>query len=482
MEYMTHDPAIFEDPVTKQFYIYPTTAEAMSSADLVRFNPLGKVVTEVPKEAKSWTNSEQIWAPDIVKVGDEYRLYCSNSSWGVRQSCIFLAVADKAEGPFVPRGVVIKTDDTLPVNAIDANIIEDKKTGEQYMVYGSFWGGVHLLPLDKTTGLALNRDELSGAEAGESSVEGHALCGVGSMKLRPGYTGESFESLSGEEQEKRIGKCLAKRPSWTSTGIEGPYIIYHPETEYYYLFVSYGSLKSDYNIRVGRSKDIKGPYLDFYGNDMADPDDADCTRGLMVAAGYRWLTGQAYMGPGHNSVLLRENGDMYLVSHIRKLRFLEDNPGEGLLQIRKMYMSESGWPLAEAQPYEGEIPVGGSETTGDGKSDGADDDGKKAGISAGSFEKAVIGKYERILLQPMMPQGICHSHPLFIFEDGYLESCSIQGNWEMTGKDTMKITYGPNTEWVHVACGRDAENEKDTILLTGLTDKGFCTWAKRVKD
>ena len=41
--------------------------------------------------------SEDIWAPDIVKVGKEYRLYCSNSSWGVRQSCIFLAVADRPE-------------------------------------------------------------------------------------------------------------------------------------------------------------------------------------------------------------------------------------------------------------------------------------------------------------------------------------------------------------------------------------------------
>ncbi len=59
-------------------------------------------------ESVEWTGSEDIWAPDIVKVGKEYRLYCSNSSWGVRQSCIFLAVADRPEGPFEPKGVCLK--------------------------------------------------------------------------------------------------------------------------------------------------------------------------------------------------------------------------------------------------------------------------------------------------------------------------------------------------------------------------------------
>ncbi len=413
--------------------------------DLVQWSPLGKVVTEVPEEARKWTGSDQIWAPDIVKVGGEYRLYCSNSSWGVQQSCIFLAVSDKAEGPFEPRGVVLKTDDTLPVNGIDANIIEDRKTGEQYMLYGSFWGGVHLLPLDKGSGLARDR----GADG----------IGVGSLKLMPDYKeGMQYSMLSKEEQQKRFGICLASRPAWTSTAIEGPYIIYHPKTEYYYLFVSYGSLKSDYNIRVGRSRTVTGPYLDFAGNDLADIKDSDCTRGLMIAAGYRWLEGEAYMGPGHNSVLLRENGEMYLVSHIRKMRFLDDDCGPGLLQIRKMYMTEDGWPVAEAQPFAGNIN------------------------RAAASEHDLPGKYERILLSPAMPQGIAHSHPFFLFADGRMECCSIQGKWELSGADSMRITYGNTTEWVHFAWGTDEATGEATLLLTGLTDGGTCLWAKKRED
>ena len=35
----------------------------------------------------------------------------------------------------------------------DANLVVDHKTGEQYMVYGSFWGGIRIIKLDSTTGL-----------------------------------------------------------------------------------------------------------------------------------------------------------------------------------------------------------------------------------------------------------------------------------------------------------------------------------------
>ena len=138
--WMTHDPAIFYDTESGNYYIYSTGAICKRSKDLLHWESLGKVVNDPPEESVNWTKSHDIWAPDIVKVGDEYRLYCSNSSWGVRQSCIFLAVSHTPEGPFTPKGCVLKTSDALPVNAIDANIIEDASSGEQYLLYGSFWG------------------------------------------------------------------------------------------------------------------------------------------------------------------------------------------------------------------------------------------------------------------------------------------------------------------------------------------------------
>lgn len=408
--WMTHDPAIYRDPESGNYYIYSTGALCRRSADLLHWENLGKVVSAPPEESVSWTNSHDIWAPDIVKVGSEYRLYCSNSSWGVRQSCIFLAVSDKPEGPFLPGECVLKTSDDLPVNGIDANIIEDARTGEQYLLYGSFWGGCHILRLDKTTGLA---------------------------------------------SEDGIGTCLARRPAWTDCAIEGPYMIYLPETDYYYLFVSYGSLKSDYNIRIGRSRHITGPFLDYHGRDMADPNDEDNTVGLMISCGYRWFDGTPYMAPGHNSVLCDDKG-MFLVSHIREMNFTEQ-PEPSTLQIRRLYLTPDEWLIAAAQPYAGEM---------------------LQSLSANDL----IGSYERIALTPSVPQGIQCAHPLRLMENDRMECCSVIGFWNMSGAYTITVQYGNTTESLIASPAWDRELERPTIMLSGLSDRGICTWYKKRPD
>ena len=414
-EYFAHDPAIFEDPVSHRFYLYCTGGEGWESEDLVHWKQLGRVIGKIPADALNWTGLESIWAPDIVKVGDEYRLYCSNSRWGSQRSCIFLATSDRPEGPFQPRQAVLKTDETWDVNGIDANVVEDHETGEQYLLYGSFWGGIRLLPLDKETGL---------------------------LK---------------EEEERRkpySGICLARRPLWADAAIEGPYMIYHPGTQYYYLFVSYGSLKSDYNIRVGRSKRVTGPFLDYHGRDLADPVDDTLSTGLMIDCGYRWIPGIPYMGPGHNSVLLRENRDMFLVSHIRKMQLLDDNPGPGLLQIRRMFMTPDGWPIAASQPY-------------------AEETYRKA------RPPVIPGRYERMELRPSIPQGIMHAHAMTLHEDGRLECGSIVGTWHSLDEYSLELEYGPIREFVHIEKGLDVDLNRSTVLLSGLTSQGICTWGKK---
>lgn len=405
---MIHDPAIFRDEVSGNYYTYSTGALCQRSTDLVHWEMVGKVVEEPPAESSDWVGGKDIWAPDIVKVGDEYRLYCSNSTWGVRQSCIFLAVSDSPEGPFVPRGCVLKTSDALPVNAIDANIISDVKTGQIYMVYGSFWGGCHVLELDAETGLAA---------------------------------------------EEGIGTCVACRPAWMSGGIEGPYMIYNPDTDYYYLFVSYGSLKSDYNIRVGRSKNIRGPFLDYHGRELTEAEDALNEVGLLLFGGYRWTEGTPYMAPGHNSVLRDADGSWYLVCHIRKLNFTGgDEPS--LMQVRKLHWLPNGWPVVSAQVYAGEFA---QEIT----------------------QEELIGRYERISFVPSLPQGVMHAVPMKLGESRYYECCSIQGNWDYDGTQ-ISIQYGPNRETAHVCRAWDEERNCPTLILSGMSETGITFWAKKV--
>ena len=410
--WFTHDPAIYKDPSSGNYYFYGTEAVCQRSKDLINWEKLGKVTT-VPKEAAEWTGSDRnIWAPDIVKVGDEYRLYCSNSSWGVRQSCIFLAVSDNAEGPFEPRGIVLKTNDESDTNAIDANIITDQETGQMYMVYGSFWDGCHILKLDNETGLAA---------------------------------------------EEGTGKCLARRPEWLSTSLEGPYMIYNPDTKYYYLFVSYGSLKMDYQIRVGRSKSVLGPFLDFNGRDMADLSDDGNNIGLMQYCGYKWNEGVAYMSPGHNSVLRDDDGSWYIVNHIREKKFKRNDPGPSTMQIRKLFWTEDGWPLVSPEQYAGEI----------------DQEIPKSEIQ---------GFYERINLISTLPQGIQTSVPMVIEdENDYYECCSIQGKWSYENNQ-ITIKYGPHEDKAYVTAVWDWEIGQATIALCGMSKDGIPFWAKRVSD
>jgi len=406
--WMTHDPAIFRDPVSKNYYIYSTGAGCKRSKDLLNWENLGKVVADPPQESIDWTNSHDIWAPDIVKVDDEYRLYCSNSSWGVQQSCIFLAVADKPEGPFIPRGCVLKTSNQVPVNGIDANIIEDATTGEQYMLYGSFWGGCYIIKLDKETGLAA---------------------------------------------EEGIGTCIAKRPAFTMNSIEGPYMIYHPKTKYYYLFVSYGSLKSDYNIRVGRSRSVTGPFYDYNGRIMTDEEDYDNTVGMMISCGYRWYDGTPYMAPGHNSVLIDFDDKMFLVSHIREMNFT-DKPEPSTMQIRQLYLTPDEWIIAAAQPYAGET----LQTI---------------------YEDDLLGNYERISLLPTVPQGIQCAHPFKLMPNGRFEAASVIGTWKMVNDHALTINYGNTSEYLIVSPCWDKELDRPTLIMSGLSDKGICAWYKK---
>lgn len=383
-----HDPAIYKDPVTGRYFVYATRADGYVSDDLVRWESLGRIASVLP-EAQEWTGGNDIWAPDIVKVGDEYRLYCSNSTWGVQQSCIFLAVSDRPEGPFIPKAPVLKTSDALPVNGIDANIISDVRTGDMYMLYGSFWGGSHMLRLDPETGLAA---------------------------------------------EEGVGTCVCRRPAWLSTAVEGPYMIYHPETDYYYLFVSCGSLKTDYCIRVGRSRNILGPFLDVNGKCLTEEPDLTSDPGFLIMAGYTWNEGKAYMAPGHNSVLCYDDGKNYIVYHIREKRFCQD-PGPSLMQIRQFFWNEEGWPLVSAFTME---ETGGAL--------------KRLTVEELTM-KAVSGLYQRISFIPSFPQGISTAVPMLLREDGYFESCPIQGSWRTEGGRIL-INYGPFEEEALAYAGR----------------------------
>jgi len=164
-----------------------------------------------------------VWAPDVFKYQSTYRLYYAISTFGSEVSCIGLATSTHLANGWADQGQVICSKNGDGYNAIDPHVLDDS-SGKQWLVFGSFWTGIKLVEINPSNGKTLNTQIHN----------------------------------------------LAMNPNPNPDEIEASWIQY--ANGYYYLYVDWGecckSVQSTYNIRVGRSKSITGPYLDKSGMDM----------------------------------------------------------------------------------------------------------------------------------------------------------------------------------------------------------------------
>ncbi|KAF8305786.1 Arabinanase/levansucrase/invertase [Clavulina sp. PMI_390] len=173
-------------------------------------------------DAYTGTSDGSLWAPDCTYISSTgtFWLYYSASTIGSQTSAIFLATSTSgASGTWTNQGLVTSTTSANNYNAIDPDLVIDGSNW--WLVFGSFWNGIQLVPLNSSTG-----------------------------KL----SGSSIYSLA----------------SW-SNGIEGSGIFKYGS--YYYLFASRDKCclgtSSTYNIRAVRSTSITGPYVDANGASFA---------------------------------------------------------------------------------------------------------------------------------------------------------------------------------------------------------------------
>lgn len=231
----------------------------------------------------------QYWAPDIMKLGDRYLLYYSVSSFGKMTSAIGLATNPTLD-PNDPayhwsdQGFVVRTQDGDGYNAIDPSVFYDHD-GSLWLSFGSYWTGIKLIQLDHRTGKQLSPDSKPVSLAYNESIEASYLC---------------------------------------------------RHDDYYYLFVNWGSCcqgpKSTYNIRLGRSKVITGPYLDKAGVDMLH-------RGGSV---FLATTNGPLIGPGHASILTAQGKEWFTSDFEGDLRM----NGRATLAIMPLRWNADGWPEA----------------------------------------------------------------------------------------------------------------------------------------
>lgn len=423
----SHDPSMMWDSVTKKYYSYGTDIympedglndkigiPVRSSEDLVHFQYEGTVLSkeaiEEGRENGEYPQTVNFWAPYVEYTHGEYRMYYSaTKAFGSSESRIWLAVSKHPLGPFENRGIAADTwgtDDTLP-NAIDAHIIWDKE--KCYLVYGSFFGGIYIKELDAETGLPLS---------------GNA---------------------------KELGICISRKAKQPLIdGPEGASVIYVPNTGYFYLFQSYGWLGDTYDIRVGRSKSVTGPYLDWHGKSLVEEG-----MGLKLAGSYEFLAENprageektdwewgGFRGPGHGVPFYDEqSGKYYFVHHVRDgaeiNRVYDKKEDRNSYQIHYMMIRPmffvNDWPVFGAEPYQGE---------------------NFEPVSKTDMEK-LEGNWELIVFDEF-DNSMKHS-----------EICTLEKNsvYFQNG-----ITY---------RC-QDIENQKEVYIVTGIDNLGLAYWGKTV--
>ena len=228
-------------------------------------------------------------APDCLKIGDRYLVAYSATGGGLGGSHkgSVLTMWNKSLDPESPDFAytepieVAWSEDNEDCDAIDAGLLLDPTDGRLWLTYGTYFGFIRLVELDPATG-----DRMPGSEPVNVAIDCEAT-------------------------------DLIYRDGW------------------YYLLGTHGTCcdgpNSTYNIVVGRSRKVTGPYLDNVGRDMLQGGGK-----MVIAAGHRKT------GPGHFGRYIEDDGVEKMSCHF-EADF--DMGGRSVLAVFPL-LWRNGWPVA----------------------------------------------------------------------------------------------------------------------------------------
>jgi arabinan endo-1,5-alpha-L-arabinosidase len=226
------------------------------------------------------------WAPDMIRSGDKYFVYYSAP--GTQPKAAIGLLVGTTLDPNAPDfkwedgGPVVWSDGVEDSNAIDPGLFRDPANGSLWLTYGSYFGYIRLVQLNPKTG----------------------------QRLYP-----------------------ERKPVNIAINSEASIVIFRDG--WYYLLVTHGSCcagaNSSYNIRMGRSRRITGPFVDNMGIDMLQGGGK-----LLVGSGGR------HIGAGHFGLLDLGEGVQKFSMHFEADL---DRGGISVLDIRPLLWRD-GWPVA----------------------------------------------------------------------------------------------------------------------------------------
>lgn len=227
-------------------------------------------------------------APDVIHIGDRFYVYTARNLEGKETKAAVYMISSKTLDPNSPdykwsdAVVVASSDGYEDSNAIDPGVFLDPTDGKMWLGYGSYVGYIRLVQLDPKTGKRLNPND---------------------------------------------------KPRDLAINCEASDMIYHDG--WYYLLANHGSCcagaDSGYNIRMGRSRHVTGPFVDGEGVDMLE------------GGGKLLITSEGRLiGPAHFGRMIVGDGVEKFSMHWEADL---DRGGASVLDIRPLLWKD-GWPVA----------------------------------------------------------------------------------------------------------------------------------------
>ena len=228
-------------------------------------------------------------APDMMKIGDRYLCIYGATGGGLfgGHNGRILTMWNKTLDPKSPdfkwsTAIEVASSDGMEdCDAIDPCLLLDPTTGRLWATYGTYFGNIRLIELDPKTG-----ERVKGNVEKDVAID----CEASALMYRDGW---------------------------------------------YYLLGTHGTccdgVNSTYNIVVGRSRSVEGPYLDNVGRDMFHGG------GRMVIA-----AGDRATGAGHFGSTVIDEG-VEVMSFHWEADF--DMGGRSILAVRPLLWKD-GWPYA----------------------------------------------------------------------------------------------------------------------------------------
>lgn len=519
-----HDPSVVWEPVGQKYYIFGSHLAQASTSDLQNWTafraPWAAVladgtIKQNASNAEAFKNNQvktvkiggqdvafgdydvhawsaaygngyningNLWAPDVI-YNEKMQKWCmymsvNGPTWN---SSIVLLTADKITGPYIYQGPVVfsgffttsnatitykNTDlelvigeqaslparynhgqsatwgetwgDYMP-HCIDPCVFYDEE-GQLWMSYGSWSGGIWMLKLNGENGLR-DYDATYPLTGSGKNISSDPYFG---KKIAGGYY------VSGEASYiEHIG-------------------------DYYYLFISYGGLESTggYQMRVFRSKNPDGPYVDgqsrsaiydrYILNYGTNPD----KRGQLIMGSYgSWgFMGNGELAQGHNSVIAAPDGRSYLVYHTR----FDDGSEGHQVRTHQLYVNKSGWLVASPFEYSG-----GTTTDADIASKNIFSAAQVPGTYSLLVHKYALNHKEREVATPV---------EVTLTPDGKVKG-AYTGTWKVEeGNSYFTINFGGVTyNGVLVDEQMDVKSLR-AVTFTACASSGVHVWGYKLRD